>query len=54
LEVLLDMVDKMVEAKNGGGGGWRRSLGLGQRLAEAKKLMTLITMLARGVPLKIE
>jgi hypothetical protein len=23
LEVLLDMVDKMVEAKNGGGGGWR-------------------------------
>jgi hypothetical protein len=44
---------KTGEAKDGGGGGWRRTLGLGQRLAEAKKSMDLITMLERGVPLKV-
>jgi hypothetical protein len=37
-----------------GGGGWRQTLGLGQRCAEAnKKSMTLITMLERGVPPKV-
>jgi hypothetical protein len=37
-----------------GGGRWRRTLGLGQRCAEAKKKsMALITMLERGVPSKV-
>jgi hypothetical protein len=36
------------------GGGWRRTLGLGQRCAEAKKKsMALITKLEIGVPSKI-
>jgi hypothetical protein len=37
-----------------GGGGWRRTLRLGQRCVEVKKKsMTLITKLERGVPLKV-
>jgi hypothetical protein len=50
--VLPDMIDKTVVVR--GGSGWRRTLGLGQRCAEAKKKsMALITMLERGVPLKV-
>jgi hypothetical protein len=43
------MIGKMVVVR--GGGGWRQTLGLGQRCAKAKKKsMALITMLERGVP----
>jgi hypothetical protein len=52
LKVLSDMIDKTVVVR--GGSGWRQTLGLGQRCAEAKKKsMALITMLERGVPLKV-
>jgi hypothetical protein len=52
LEVLPDMIGKTVVVR--GGGGWRRTLGLGQRCAEAKKKsMTLITKLERGMPPKV-
>jgi hypothetical protein len=50
--VLSGMIGKTVVVR--GGGGWRRTLGLGQRCAEAKKKsLALITMLERCVPLKI-
>jgi hypothetical protein len=52
LEVLPGMIGKTVVVR--GGGGWRRTLGLGQRCAKAKKKsMALITMLERGVPSKV-
>jgi hypothetical protein len=38
LEVLLGMVGKTVEDRDGGGGGWRRTLGLSQRWAKVKKI----------------
>jgi hypothetical protein len=54
LEVLLGMVGKTIEARGGGGGWQRQTIGLGQRWEEAKKKsMSLITMLEKGVSSKV-
>jgi hypothetical protein len=51
--VLLSMVNKTVMVR-GGGGGRRRTLGLGQRCVEVKKkLMTLIILLEKDVSSKV-
>jgi hypothetical protein len=50
--VLPDMIGKTAVVR--GGGGWRRTLGLGQRCAKVKKIISSDTMLERGVPPKVK
>jgi hypothetical protein len=52
--VLLGLVGKTVEVRGGACGERRRTLGLGQRRAKAKKKsIALITMLVKYVPPKV-